>query len=418
MSLSADQSLAMDAVMQFLLGDSHTFILNGPPGSGKSYCIKYITEQLFKTYHQTLRLINESPKLKAFQITATTNPVTGSHRAMGMDSCTIHSLLNLVVSNGKLERNNRRPNPDIFDSLIIIDEYTMIDYRTAHFINQFIRPERNNKIILVGDPDQLLGVGLTSPLYHPRLSNTESYTLTTVHRTSSEQIKDNCRIIRDWLHGNMEESLNTSGPDVFYSKNSVEEEFKNLVNAYGTDSRKYALLTYSNQGVHEMNSLARSVLNLPSFFIVGEQVTVNKAFYETGKAYIPTDTQLIISDYLGIITINPSYLDKPVLVDRYSFSDGYGSFEGFVVAEPEKYKNSVISKIQKEFSLMDVRNVYARTIYKAQGASVDHVLLDLSSFSPSISRDTLIRSLYVAFSRARFSVTFVGELHETLTKYF
>jgi ATP-dependent exoDNAse (exonuclease V) alpha subunit len=73
-----------------------------------------------------------------------------------------------------------------------------------------------------------------------------------------------------------------------------------------------------------------------------------------------------------------------------------------VIHGPDKYKH------------FDLRSRYSSTVYKAQGRSFETIYIDLTGFPDNITRDVLVRSLYVGASRARKKVVFIGELSERL----
>ncbi len=151
MELNEGQLNAVAKIQKFLSNDERVISLLGSPGTGKTFVINWLKEHY------------------RMNISATTNQA-----AALIEGKTIHNLLGFRIKNEQeWEGSLSNDNP------ILIDEASMLPvYIMEHLIHK-----KNNKIILVGDPEQLV-VGLCT-----KIKQFNHVILTQNMRAKSEAIK-------------------------------------------------------------------------------------------------------------------------------------------------------------------------------------------------------------------------------------
>lgn len=387
-TLNESQEKSVESLLGFLLDDSKKyFVLSGGPGYGKSTVIKYIQKHLRKRYEVLCKIMGQQPRWDKYVFTATTNSAADSISTVDYPARTIHSVLGLIVVDGKLVR---KTYVSYTNTVIFVDEYTYIDPALDRFLDQSAV-----KVVFIGDKDQLLAVkGMAQ-----RIRNLEvDAMLLEPMRTCSPDIIEVTRVLREWVRYNPAEELNIAGmKDVKWMS---RQDFIDEIHSAQKDYQDTRIISHTNADAIRWSSLIRESLGLPKHWVVGEVLTNNKYARHGGINY-PTDSE---------------YYVRNVLVDNYGFTL-------YTIVNQEGFDHIVYSKhdVNPQVSkslVLDLRAQYSSTVYKAQGRSFDHVVIDLDSFTPNTSYSVLTRSLYVGASRARKSITFVGELHPTLLEKF
>lgn len=125
-------------------------ILTGGPGTGKTTTLKGILE--------LYRILNRKTLLAA----PTGRAAKRLSELTGHEASTVHRLLEAQISPQTGEMFFRHDEDDPLDcDAVIIDEMSMVDLLLMHSLLRAV-PERAS-VILVGDPDQLPGVGAGNP---------------------------------------------------------------------------------------------------------------------------------------------------------------------------------------------------------------------------------------------------------------
>ena len=381
--LNEGQEEAYSKLIDFMFSTEKYFILSGMPGTGKSTLINLIENKLLKMYQDTCECVGMKPKYDNVAVTATTNSAADN---LSATSRTIFSYLNLIVRNRKLEQ---RSKPYCKGDIIIIDEYTMLDDEAWKFVERL----DGCKIILVGDKDQLLAVSGMSPAIRRLPIN---YELTEIMRTESTDILKVVHAFKALVNNEDPEELDLN------NLSDVEcispEDFDKLIcdpNFSFVDSR---IITHTNQKSIECNQFIRAARGLPEHFTVGETVS-NNSYRAMGNRSFKTDGEFQILEVNPVICQDLSE-DGVTPLNTYTVRHAGGIYT--VIHGPDKYRH------------FDLRSRYSSTVYKAQGRSFETIYIDLTGFPENISREVLVRSLYVGASRARKKVVFIGELSERL----
>ena len=137
--LTKRQSRGVEVAMERNLS-----IITGGPGTGKTTVLKAIIE-VYRILHPKNRIVLAAPTGKASRRMA---------QSTGMlDALTLHSLLGLQ---GDFCSKDKQDQPLPVDFLIV-DEASMVDMWLAHQL--FTRLQKDTKLLLLGDVDQLESVG-------------------------------------------------------------------------------------------------------------------------------------------------------------------------------------------------------------------------------------------------------------------
>lgn len=393
-TLNSSQEEGYSKILSFLLSNEKYFILSGEPGTGKSTLINYMSDNLLDSYKKFAHILGSKYLQNVLTITATTNSAADSLKASINTNpiTTIHSCLGLIVQKNGLKMV-REPH-HLKNSILIIDEYTLIDKELFKYIDQY-----SQKVILVGDANQLLAV---KGLAHPLRRRSPDHILDIPERTKSDDILNVVNNFKNLV-------LNFQEPEELDLQGMVdvraisEEEFITLVEDPTTSFEGSRIITHTNQEVIAINQAIRHARGLPEHFVAGERVILNR-YVRRGNQNFKTDSEYVVLDHFEDRIRSPDISAYA----RYKIQDQWGN----VYHVPYKIIQEAAQHEYEE--LFDLRALYSSTVYKAQGRSVDTVYLHLSGFPNNISRSVLARALYVGASRARKELVFVGDLPPTL----
>lgn len=392
--LNSSQEEGYMKILSFLLSDEKYFILSGGPGTGKSTLINYMSDNLLEKYRKYADVLGSNYMPSALTITATTNSAADSLKKTinTYQISTIHSALGLVVQGDRLQM--KRPPHYLSDSILIIDEFTLIDNALFEFIDAYAK-----KVILVGDADQLLAVrGLASTLKRKK----PDHVLDIPERTKSKDILEVINTFQKYVH-NTDEPVDLDLSGMTDVEVISEEDFTALVQDPSTSFQDARILTHTNAEVIAINQAIRQARGLPEHFVPGERVILNR-YVRWSNENFKTDSEYVVLGH------QEDDLSNEFFVGYYRWYIIQDSWGGTYRVPYEVLKCSCAY----QHPLFDLRSLYCSTVYKAQGRSVDTVYLHLSGFPNNISRSVLVRSLYVGASRARKKLIFVGDLSPTL----
>lgn len=410
-TLTPDQQHAQDALNAFIIDPvEKVFVLSGYSGTGKSSMIKNFLDQL-DSFMKTARLIN--PKLKDYpiELTATTNKAAENFAALtGRVVNTVHSFLGLKVqtdySTGitNLIPKSNEPKRDM---LILVDEASYIDKQLLGLI---FKLTKDCKILLIGDPAQLIGVKSTgAPVFDANF--TGAHLSQVVRQAAGNPIVELSTKFRETVTSGEFFSFTPDGHAIQYLKRdafnlAIEKEFARPDWKY-SDSK---VLAWTNKTVIGYNHAIRDHVKGDPNFQAGDYAVCN-SFVATGKQSIKTDQMVQITN----IGPDTSAFDVPgniMMLDH--------SIEVFC-PKSLATKNARIkqAKAAEQYNLMermesqwiDLRAAYAATVNKAQGSTYDSVFIDLDDIKKCSNGNTIARLLYVAISRARNHVYLTGDIY-------
>ena len=150
-TLTGEQALAVEAILDWMKTSSNYFLLSGDAGTGKTYCIQYLKDQI------SGNIIYTAPTNKATKVLRTTI----CSEEYQPECRTIYSLLGLKLQpNGEVKELVAPENPVDLKKikLVVVDEGSMVNKVLIREIEKAVK-RYNLKILFMGDPNQLPPVG-------------------------------------------------------------------------------------------------------------------------------------------------------------------------------------------------------------------------------------------------------------------
>ena len=416
-TLTPSQQRAIDAVIK---GTGHVTI-SGPPGSGKTFLIKYLINLLGDKLGVVLAAPTHQAKIVLSEMT-------------NMAASTIHSIMKIhpeTYDDVKIFDQSKVPNLSEVRYLIL-DEGSMYDDDLVRITMKSIPP--TCRVIVIGDKDQI------QPVKHPAGVKSPFFTdkrFTQIHMTDiMRQSLDNPIIqvatdIREnygWIHHNWNKENKTG----VFKVNSLSD----LINSYlrlvktPEDLTKYRFLAYTNKTVNKINSIIRRHVyktDLP--YIEGEKIVLQEPYIIKCDDVVET-----IFNNGEVVTIKEiTIVDEPIRVSGSKeitlktamlkvVSDYDQKEDSFTVLYGEDQQNefdyhmSEAAGIIKEMpnpvakrnawatfwaekeKFIETKSLGASTIHKSQGTTVTGVFLalhDLHYAEPDIQQQLV----YVGLTR-------------------
>ncbi len=411
MVLSPDQDKAAKRIVNFMLDpDQVNLVLRGFAGTGKSTLLKHVLDSL-PNINSLARITGGDTTRRSIRLTATTNKAAGALRqTTGQGAGTLHSELALVVARNpethERELVTTRRTKAIRNALLIIDEAFMSDTKLLEYIEEYTE---NTKILWVGDPAQLLPVGMN---YAPLIAKGfNQVSLSTVVRQAADspiiQLATLCRyavetnkFFKFKADGNIIKHVNR---DVF-GKMMLESFDEH----YGKPGA-VKVLSWTNKTAIAWNAFVKQTMKGSMDISVGDYVVVNNALPNVG---LSTDQTVQITgknahNVWGIegfqyqidgrskvfMPINPD--DKKLLIRQIR------------TLQADDWRKDIADV---EDTWADLRDEYACTINKSQGSTYGTTYIDLDDIARCKNSNALARLLYVAISRPRDKIVFTGDI--------
>lgn len=380
--LTDEQTKAKDNLLAFLLDDTkQEIILQGHAGSGKTTLIQEVINEYLNL---PLDLLGVN-RLNNVIFCATThkacNALKQTFRNPVWDTKTVHSHFNLMIS------GMRRYNVILPSQLIIIDECSYIDDTVLNNIRLSI--PSSTKIIYMGDKNQLTPVGFNySAVFYADIPVIELNQ--TVRQKNAPLIGQFCEHLRECVKTGEFPTFTNNKEVVKLSRTAFETKIKQLKR---TDDFK--ILAFKNSTVDKYNAL---VLGRKSIE-VGD-IVINNKNLQNG---FNTDEQLTILEKYEDV-----HREKPVF--NYKVSNGHIHRTLTTFKYKKDLKFAMDNHWQTNDYLAELKHHYATTVHKSQGSTYHTVFIDVEDFNNAHDKDSLLRLLYVAFSRATHQVYYVGEL--------
>lgn len=361
MILTQEQLKAKNDLLAFL--NTHKtgqIILSGQAGTGKSTIIKEVVGE-FNKQQAFLKTIDNENILKIIY-TATTHKARRVLQKVTKEPVrTIHNLIGVTPYSKECTKY-------VANSLVIIDECSYIDKKLYEFINTALK---DCLIIFMGDEAQLPPVNSTNS-YVFTLGLTQ-VDLTQPIRQESKEIADLSCALRQYIlkQSNEFPKIQTSKSLIRLSRKAFRKQLLGL-----QDFKNNQIICYTNTKSSYYNQLLFKRDKGRIHYEVGDELICN-SFYE------------------GI------YADTPVVIEYLN--------ERYVQVKcAESGKKAVSDNLERKH--IDLRPQYSITTHKAQGSTFDSVYIDLSDFRYVSHLTQLARLLYVAISRAKYTVYFTGDI--------
>jgi energy-coupling factor transporter ATP-binding protein EcfA2 len=433
-NLTNDQRNALEQLHVFLESDERVFILKGYAGSGKTTLLKGFVDYL-QTIEKNYQLM--APTGRAAKVI---NQKTGYH------STTIHKGIYSFEELQEIEQGESendisflyhykiRNNPDVHDSILIVDEASMVSdvlnqgeffrFGSGHLLSDLISYSRiknnstSSKIIFIGDPAQLQPVDMS---FCPAL-NPEYFREKFQINVSETEIKEVKRQVAD--NGILSSATKirqclTSG---YFNDFDLSENKKDIFNpnyqeylpTYKLEDDHKIIICWKNKTAQELNRQIRIDKfgkNLPiqssdtviiggnnyqlgimngEFAVIAEANPAvesrDVSFYTKGGK-----TQTVKLKWRRISLILPNENNKPknvegYILENYLYGDNYlkpeeqkALYIDFKNRHPnlkkgsEEFKEAIIN--DKYFNCIQVKYGYAVTCHKAQGGEWDSAFI-------------------------------------------
>lgn len=403
-TLSKEQQEAFDLVNNTL----YNIFIQGPAGCGKSTLINYMKRHLKKSY------IICSPTAIA---------------ASNVGGMTLHAFFKLpvtdIISEENLFRTNRKKVNEILQNVevLIIDEVSMVRPDILDAVNVLCQNAKHNKtrafggiqVVLVGDLYQLPPVikqntlEIFKEMYDtndPYFFDSDAYKtgkfkkleLNCIYRQENDELLNNLTNLR--LNKNVSKSLTYFNSCKINDKNSLDTAV--VITPYRATAEQINLEKLNQLSGKEYKFkaiLSGSYLKAKSFPVEKELILKEGALVIFTKNNQPewiNGTMGIISDISdSLITVMLLDTGKPVFVKREIWEDHEYETSEYIDSETGKAKKYITEKTIGEFKQFPLQLGYACTIHKAQGKTLDKVIIDCGKGMFAHGQ------LYVALSRTR-----------------
>lgn len=364
-------------------------IIKGGPGTGKTATIRTIAI-IDKMIHENDNQIFLAPTGRAAR------RITESS---GYRARTIHNGLGLRPSdNETIDTYQSDKDEKIENSLIIIDEYSMVDMFLA--LALFENTE-NCRFIIVGDPNQLPSVGAGNVLRDMIESGViPTYTLTYVHRQAEgSTIGKNANMMQT----GGEEFSEAKDFICDYGKTMKEIE-DSIVETYLRERKEnpeksiVVLCPYKkyDAGMHVINKRLQEEVN-PANLDEQEFKGVGDVVFRIGDPvmHVLTNTDDAVNGDVGTVVYIGQGKDGLYVEVEYPTSEG---------------------SFRKQYTAKDINQLalaYAMTIHKSQGSEYDTAITLLTS----AHRNFITRNIpYTAITRAKKKVYFFSDSKDTIKR--
>ena len=359
-------------------------LLEGKAGTGKSYVLSKIAT----AYNGDVL------------VTATTNKAKNLlAQAIGITTYTTHSALGFTMLRKGTTEYLADINEPMNADLLIIDEASMLPSEVYHKALM----AGYEQILLVGDSSQLLSIGMKANIV-PEASVTLSEQM---RQSSSPRLDAYLDNIRQGIFTKKSHNLLVDVPEeiIFY------EKFKDFAKAYINCTKEKRILAYSNRCVDSYNASINGTK-----FKLGDQLVLDKPL---GK-FKNSDTVEIIS-----IDEDSKVYSVTLALDKYKESAYIFKTKGL----EEDFLDEVLKHYPDKYwaykdKIIHPKHIYASTVHKAQGSSIDEVFIDLTdiqaqttkkpsvynNYNQPMSISEYLRLVYVAISRMRYKAhIYIGD---------
>lgn len=430
LNLTSDQEISLGKIQEFISSEDNVFILQGYAGSGKTTLVKGLVEYL------------ENIQRKYQLMAPTGRAAKVINQKTGFESTTIHKgiysfdeLQEIKSEDNKDEVSfmyhyKVRNNPEVHDSILIIDEASMVSdipsqgeffrFGSGCLLKDLLEysqigfPNAKTKIIFIGDPAQLPPIGMNISPALDKSYLLDTYKLKVVltemkevkRQDANNGILNSATKIRKCLTSGYfnDFDLRANGKDIF------NPEFEDFLQTYKSQTGTKIIIAYKNKTALDLNLRIRNDkygANLPiqsgDVIIVGgnnyQKGIMNGEFGVLSKSETVTETREVrfykkgggatsvrlTWRYVELIMPDENDEGKTVtgyILENYLNGDTYlkpeeqqALYVDFKSRHPklkpktEEFKEAI--KADPYFNCILLKYGYAVTCHKAQGGEWD-----------------------------------------------
>lgn len=411
--LNSDQESAVSSMVTFISSDDDLFLLEGPAGTGKTFCIKALINRIKG------RLVFTAPTNKATKV------LRESVQAPDYkpDCRTIYSLLGLSLeANGEIKELKAPEDPlDLTRfAAVVVDEASMVNKTLMKYIAEAAR-DQCVKFIFMGDRFQLPPVGEDiSPCW---LINNRAV-LSRVMRFDNQILT---------LATTLRERMNHPAPSITLvsDNDGAEGVWKLERTAWESRIREAArrgefsrpneakAIAWRNATVATLNTIIRSEIfpGATQAWVVGDRIVMLAPAADVRGE----DDKIASTDDEGVvesvsIAYHPIYGEFKCYVLTVCFDDNkhgsiwllHESAQAAFAAEVERraVEARANRKMWRSFwefkeSFHQARHAYALTAHRAQGSTYHSAYVDYRDILANRSRHEAFKCFYVAVTRPK-----------------
>ena len=419
--LTITQQKALDKLKSFVESESHRFFrLGGYAGSGKSFLICHLMEWLAD---REFTFVAAAPTNKAAKNLKQVALTTG----IDIDVKTVAQLLgqqpeiNEETGQEEFTANNDAQFDDY--SVIIIDEFSMINRSNFDAIVDAVAMTIDTKVIFVGDSAQLPPVKEPSPIVATSEYIDSTATLDEIVRYEGEIAIVAEKIRTQDKYNKILYPFQTSEDGTIVTQPRLEwletvmEHFS--CQSYQANPDYARLLVWKNKTALAANKFVRSRLwgkNAPTF-VPGDRLIAKKPLFRPRPGQKGKNRWGVLINNSEECTVTEVPLPKQLTFDKEIYNclsvpvttDSGTPFNiSILTTESQQFRSEQLKHyVEKKqwnqyFDLSrmfdDLTYAYALTVHKAQGSGIDHVFLDTEDlkYCPDLQK-----MLYTALTRTK-----------------
>lgn len=458
----------LDAIK--LSNKSTMSIITGGPGTGKTTIVKYLLKawlsqcRNYAEFIESVALMAPTGKA-AKRMSEQVHNIAGPYTLSQLKASTIHSRLQLSIDSNDFMTNNEVIKESGKIKLVIIDEASMLDEALMNAVLSKIG--RSIKIVILGDVDQIPSISNGKVLQDLIESNVIPTSKLDVTHRNGGVIAENARHIR---HGDPVSTWNLSQPEFRiinspdfpvdslqmheflythiaskyvhlkpddFSKFAVLSPFKNkekFNNGFNAPRLATALINENVQRILHTHPTPQETLNVKktpypndlgtNFYL--KDYIINTTNFNVISFVNATECkkfifQVINGNYIGNVNsqeqlakLNNYHHHKETI---FNGDTGfiYDIINGVISQATGEVVNAAIIKIDDMFvpfidvELTQIDLAYAITTHKSQGSEFDEVLVIQPEFNSYLKNMTSRELIYTAVTRAKKSVSILGE---------
>lgn len=379
--------------------DSNITIISGAPGTGKTFLIAKIIENLKHN-----KLTDENKVV----VLAPTGRAASNVSLKAKIKCkTIHSYLKIDEDDADISANIDDLNQK---EILIIDEFSMVNQKI--FYKLLYNSKNLKKIILIGDINQLPSISCGNLLK----DFIDSKVITTCflnlnHRSEYKEIPEHFNAIinsnKNPLFDQEVVKIIESDSEDFNQK--VVEQYVKKVKEFSIDNVVILIPTYKTEfGINEINNLIQAKINPKGKIVTQTTSLQTKIEFRIGDKVIQTENRYEDNVFNGDI----GYITK---VEKGTKKNGEDSKYGKKITVEFNSLDGEVKKVTYNESVFksQINLAYAITIHKFQGSESECVIFP---FNPAYDFMLNKKLIYTAVSRARKNLIIIGDYNYYINK--